>query len=173
MDRWRGARFSWRCSRHTYRARGGQKRHLAGGKGEDATATMSCIRARILTSSDRLGRERYREGFWKLLRRPRPSLSPTVRWPGSSSALSSPEKKKETMTCLARILKRAETVSGLFRLWAGLATWAAVACFGPTGKLLSLFSFLFYFLFSICDLNSNFDSGFALQVQKYLNIKII
>jgi hypothetical protein len=71
---------------------------------------------------------------------------------------------------------------GLFCLvgWAGAGPgrcggcWAAVTAGMAWQGKPSLFPFLnFLFLFSVLNLNSNFDPGFTLQVLIYLNIKTI
>jgi hypothetical protein len=79
------------------------------------------------------------------------------------------------------ILKASETVfgRGLDCFWAstwaaaGLALAAAVQVSFPLFLFSVFFSiFCFYFLVSICYLDSNLNSGFALQVLKHLNINI-
>jgi hypothetical protein len=75
------------------------------------------------------------------------------------------------------ILKASETVFGLGWTapgpWCGLALAAAVQVSFPLFLFSVFFSiFCFYFLVSICYLDSNLNSGFALQVLKHLNISI-
>ena len=154
MDGRQGARVSWRCSRHIYRAREGLVRRLAGGTGRDAMATVSCIRARILTSSDRLRREEYREGIWNLLWRPGRPYRRRGSWPTGFAALSTPGKTTVLLFFSRTIFKAGETVSGfgLGRVWAVLACfgWCGVGLRrrGKPGKPPSL-CFLFSFLFSV------------------------
>jgi hypothetical protein len=135
----------------------------------------------ILTILDRLGRGEDLTRLWILLQRPDSFLSPTVRWPGSSSALSSLRKK----TRLLFFLNEAVWWRGSFQCWTGLVLGFDAGCYlgcfmdcwGPPGNLplflYLLFSFLF--LFPGLSLLFEFQTDFYLifQVLNCLNISII
>jgi hypothetical protein len=149
MEGRRWTRTTRRFCRWFYRPRRGQNRHFTDGDRRDAMATVRWAWALILMLLDKLGRERYRRGFWKLLPRPGWSLSPTVRWPKRLGALSTPWRKTTPSFCFTPATKRYEAV-GWTGPWSWRGSWAAAGLSTAwTGKfpLFSLFNF--YFIFSV------------------------